>query len=236
MSRSIVKRSSDAATVLAGVAADAGETIVRVAALDKTLDHLRLDRAPRTPGEGPGGSPPLRATRPHPEANAAAADGQCSQEPPFDALSKQYPIRDCALLALPSIYQFMHSTGMADEEKPLQWIGSSHKDLMALPPGVRRFFGYALSLAQASDQHDAAKVLKGFGGAGVLEVVENDAGGTYRSVYTVKFEKAVFVLHCFQKKSKRGIATPKEDMDIIRARLNVAEALAKELRDEKAGH
>lgn len=130
----------------------------------------------------------------------------------------------------------MHSTGMADEEKPLEWIGSSHKDLMALPPDVRRFFGYALSLAQAGDQHEAAKVLKGFGGAGVLEVVENDAGGTYRSVYTVKFEEAVFVLHCFKKKSKRGIATPKEDMDIIRARLNVAEALAKELRDEKAGH
>ena len=123
----------------------------------------------------------------------------------------------------------MHSTGMADEEKPLEWIGSSHKDLMALPPDVRRFFGYALSLAQAGDQHEAAKVLKGFGGAGVLEVVENDAGGTYRSVYTVKFEEAVFVLHCFKKKSKRGIATPKEDMDIIRARLNVAEALAKEL-------
>ena len=123
---------------------------------------------------------------------------------------------------------------MADVEKPLEWIGSSYKDLMALPPGVRRFFGFALSLAQAGDQHDAAKVLRGFGGAGVLEVVENDAGGTYRSVYTVKFEEAVFVLHCFQKKSKRGIATPKQDMDIIHARLKVAEALAKELRDEKA--
>ena len=122
---------------------------------------------------------------------------------------------------------------MAGEEKPLEWIGSSYKDLMALPSDVRRFFGYALSLAQAGDRHVAATVLKGFGGAGVLEVVESDAGGTYRSVYTVKFEEAVFVLHCFQKKSKRGIATPKEDMDIIRARLKVADALAKELRDEK---
>ena len=122
---------------------------------------------------------------------------------------------------------------MADKEKPLEWIGSSHKDLMALPSDVRRFFGYALSLAQAGDQHDAAKVLKGFGGAGVLEVVEGDVGGTYRAVYTVKFEAAVFVLHCFQKKSKRGIATPKEDMDIIRAKLKVAEAIAKGLRDEK---
>ncbi len=122
---------------------------------------------------------------------------------------------------------------MVRTEKPLEWISSSHKDLMALPADVRRFFGYALALAQAGDRHDAAKVLKGFGGAGVLELVEDDTGGTYRAVYTVKFEEAVFVLHCFQKKSKRGIVTPKEDMAIIRARLKVAEALAKELRHEK---
>ena len=125
---------------------------------------------------------------------------------------------------------------MPDTEKPLEWIGSSHRDLMTLPADVRRLFGYALSLAQSGDQHDAAKVLKGFGSAGVLEVVEDDAGGTYRAVYTVKFAEAVFVLHCFQKKSKRGIATPKKDMDIIRARLKVAEAFAKELRNEKTGH
>jgi phage-related protein len=122
---------------------------------------------------------------------------------------------------------------MAGKEKPLEWIGSSHRDLMRLPTDVRRFFGYALSLAQAGDQHDSAKVLQGFGSAGVLEVVEDDAGGTYRAVYAVKFKEAVFVLHCFQKKSKRGIATPKGDLDIIRARLKVAEALAKELRNEK---
>jgi len=77
---------------------------------------------------------------------------------------------------------------------------------------------------------------KGFGSAGVLEVVEDDAGGTYRAVYTAKFEEAVFVLHCFQRKSKHGIATPKQDMDIIRARLKVATALAKELRNEKTAH
>ena len=134
------------------------------------------------------------------------------------------------------IYLFKYNQAMPEREKPLEWIGSSHKDLMALPADIRRFFGYALSLAQAGDLHDAAKVLKGFGGAGVLEVVENDAGGTYRAVYTVKFEEAVFVLHCFQKKSKSGIATPKEDMAIIRARLKVAETLAKELRNEKATH
>jgi phage-related protein len=85
-------------------------------------------------------------------------------------------------------------------------------------------------LAQAGDKHDAAKALKGFGGAGVLEVVEDDAGGTYRAVYTVKFAEAVFVLHCFQKKSKRGIAVPKEDMEIIEARLKIAEAYVKGAR------
>ncbi len=72
-------------------------------------------------------------------------------------------------------------------------------------------------------------MLKGFGGAGVLELVNNDQDGTYRAVYTVKFAKAVFVLHCFSKKSRRGIDTPKGNIDIIRARLKVAEALAKEL-------
>lgn len=125
---------------------------------------------------------------------------------------------------------------MADQEKPLEWIAGSYKDLMALPPDVRRRFGYALSLAQMGDQDDAAKVLKGFGGAGVLEVVEDDTGGTYRAVYTVKFAEAVFVLHCFQKKSKSGITTPKTDMDLIRARLKVAETLAQELRNAKTKH
>lgn len=125
---------------------------------------------------------------------------------------------------------------MARQERPLEWIGSSYRDLMALPVAVRRFFGYALSLAQAGDQHDDAKVLTGFGSAGVLEVVEDDRSGTYQAVYTVKFKEAVFVLHCFQKKSKHGIATPKEDLAIIRARLKVAEALAKERRHEKTSH
>ena len=114
-------------------------------------------------------------------------------------------------------------------EKPLAWIGSSKKDLMALPINVRKFFGHALDFAQRGDQHLAAKVLRGFGGAGLLEVAEDDSGGTYRAVYTVKFEQAVFVLHCFQKKSKTGTATPKEDMAIIRVRLKIAEQIAKEL-------
>jgi phage-related protein len=123
---------------------------------------------------------------------------------------------------------------MAEQVKPLIWIGGSKKDLMTLPLDVRKFFGHALDFAQRGDQHDAAKPLKGFGSAGILEVVESDSDGTYRAVYTVKFAQAVFVLHCFQKKSKRGIVTPKEDMDIIRARLKVAEALAKELRHGQA--
>jgi phage-related protein len=116
-----------------------------------------------------------------------------------------------------------------NEEKPLEWLGSSKKDLVALPASVRRFFGHALDFAQHGDQHSAAKALKGFGGAGVLEVVEDDRGGTYRAVYTVRFEHAVFVLHCFQKKSKSGIATPREDVEIIRTRLKAAEMRAKEL-------
>jgi len=76
---------------------------------------------------------------------------------------------------------------MTNKEKPLKWIACNHKDLMALPLDVRRFFGYALDFVQRGGQHDAAKVLKGFGGAGVLELVEDDSDGTYRAVYTVKF-------------------------------------------------
>jgi phage-related protein len=119
---------------------------------------------------------------------------------------------------------------MAASIKPLEWVGSSKKDLLALPLSVRRYFGYALSLVQMGDRPDGAKVLKGFGGAGVLELLEDDSHGTYRAVYTVRFEEAVFVLHCFQKKSRSGIATPKADMDIIRVRLKAAEVVARELR------
>jgi phage-related protein len=146
--------------------------------------------------------------------------------------------RDYELGACPTplevIYLFWYKMNMHDEEKPLIWVGSSKKDLLALPVDVRKFFGHALDFAQRGDKHDAVKPLKGFGGAGVLEVVESDQGGTYRAVYTVRFAEAVFVLHCFQKKSKKGIATPKEDMEIIHARLKVAEAVAKDMRDDEA--
>jgi len=120
---------------------------------------------------------------------------------------------------------------MASTEKPIFWVGSSKKDLTALPASVRKFFGHALDFAQRGDRHSAVKPLKGFGGAGVLEIIENNVGGTYRAVYTVKFKEAVFVLHCFQKKSKHGIEVPKGDINIIRERLKVAELWAKELRN-----
>ena len=117
------------------------------------------------------------------------------------------------------------------QEKPLVWIGSSKRDLIALPVPIRKFFGHALDFAQRGDKHDAVKVLKGLSGAGVLEIIEDGRGGTYRAVYTIKFKEAVFVLHVFQKKSKQGIATPKPDLDIIRERLKVAEHMVKEMRD-----
>ncbi|WP_275891213.1 MULTISPECIES: type II toxin-antitoxin system RelE/ParE family toxin [Burkholderia] len=111
--------------------------------------------------------------------------------------------------------------------RPLYWLGSARKDLKAMPEIVQDTFGYALYLAQAGRKHDQAKPLKGFGSAGVLEVVESEDSGTYRAVYTVKLGHAVYVLHCFQKKSSRGIATPKRDIDLVRERLKAAEAHAK---------
>ena len=96
-----------------------------------------------------------------------------------------------------------------------------------MPDDVIDVFGFALHLAQMGKKHDQAKPLKGFGGASVLEVVEDHMGDTYRAVYTVKIADAVYVLHCFQKKSKQGIETPKHDLDLIRERLKAAQAHAK---------
>ncbi|MGI8490103.1 type II toxin-antitoxin system RelE/ParE family toxin [Pectobacterium sp. S5] len=111
--------------------------------------------------------------------------------------------------------------------KSLYWVGSSKKDLQSLPADVQDVFGYALHVAQTGGKHTQAKPLKGFGGAGVLEVVEDYIGDTYRAVYTVKFGEAVYVLHVFQKKSSSGIATPKPDMNTILERLKTAENHAK---------
>ena len=91
-----------------------------------------------------------------------------------------------------------------------------------MPKDVKDVFGHAIDQAQAGGKHQDAKVLTEFGSAGVLEVVEDSRGDTYRAVYTVKFAGWVYVLHCFQKKSKSGIKTPKEDMDLIQARLKAA--------------
>jgi phage-related protein len=97
-----------------------------------------------------------------------------------------------------------------------------------MPEEVQDTFGYALYRAQQGTKHPLAKPLKGFGSAGVLEVVENDRGGTYRAVYTVRFSRAVYVLHCFQKKSPSGLATPQQDADLIKVRLRQAEIHARE--------
>jgi phage-related protein len=114
--------------------------------------------------------------------------------------------------------------GDAVGPKPVHWIGSSREDLRRLPRDVAREIGHALWFAQTGDKHPSAKPLKGFRGAGVLEIVENFAGNTYRAVYTVRFAGAVYVLHVFNKKSKRGIATPKHELDLIESRLKQAKA------------
>lgn len=118
--------------------------------------------------------------------------------------------------------------------KPLVWVGSSRKDLMALPATVTDVFGYGLYLAQVGERYESSKVLKGFGDAGVLELIESGEGSTYRAVYTVRFAGVVFVLHVFQKKSKSGIATPKPDVDLIKARLKLAREIAEEMQRDSA--
>ena len=105
------------------------------------------------------------------------------------------------------------------------WIGPSRKDVRDFPPAVRRAFGVALFAVQLGERPPEAKPLKGFGGASVLELVEDYDRGTYRAVYTVRFATAVYVLHAFQKKSKHGIATPKQEIELTRERLKIAERL-----------
>lgn len=112
---------------------------------------------------------------------------------------------------------------MNEELKPLRWIGSSYRDLKSLPVAVKKTIGFALDQAQRGGKHIDAKPLKGFGGAGVLEVVEDHIGDTFRGVYTVKFAGVIYVLHVFQKKSKSGIGTPRQEIDLIKSRLRDAE-------------
>src|SRR5713226_69473 len=115
-----------------------------------------------------------------------------------------------------------NSTPDSAVPKPLRWIGSSKDDLSAFPQEVRRRVGGGLWDAQCGLKAPYAKPLRGFGGAGVLEVVDDHDGNTYRAVYTVRFAGAVYVLHALQKKSKRGIATPKPELDLIKQRLKRA--------------
>lgn len=112
---------------------------------------------------------------------------------------------------------------MQSGARPLVWIGSTRRDVRAFPPPVRRDVGYALYAAQGGEVDPSAKPLSGFGGASVMEIVAEHRGDTWRAVYTVRYPEAVYVLHAFQKKSKRGIATTKRDMELIRQRLKEAE-------------
>ncbi len=107
-------------------------------------------------------------------------------------------------------------------EKPLYWIGSSLKDLGTFPPEVRTTVGFALSAAQFGGKHPSAKPWKGLG-TGVLEIVTNHDGDTFRTVYMLRFSEAIYVLHAFQKKSPRGITTRRSDVALIHERLKIAQ-------------
>jgi phage-related protein len=112
---------------------------------------------------------------------------------------------------------------LASPPKPIRWARGALRDLRAFPKEVRIAVGRALQFAQAGDKHPAAKALKGFTGASVLEIVVDHDRATYRAVYTVRFKDVVYVLHTFQKKSKHAISTPRREIDLIRERLKWAE-------------
>src|SRR3954451_2221746 len=161
----------------------------------------------------------------HPTSASSPSDPACGRQLCSRLLHKPPRTIPLALDTLAELCQNWHTMSTDDTEppKPLFWIGSSLKDLKAFPSGVRQTAGFALWQAQRGRKHASAKVLKGFGGAGVLEVVEDDDGSTYRVVYTVKLARGVYVLHAFQKKSKSGIKTPPAEMETVRRRLKAAE-------------
>jgi len=111
--------------------------------------------------------------------------------------------------------------------KPVVWVGSSLGDLRGFPGDVKDHMGYALYVAQRGGRHRDTKTLSGFGGAGVVEIIKDYRGDTFRAVYTLRYRGAVYVLHAFQKKSKSGGATPRRDMELIRQRLREAERMAR---------
>ena len=110
-----------------------------------------------------------------------------------------------------------------DALKPVRWMGSSKKDLKTFPRPIQRDVGQALYAAQCGEEYPSVKALRGFGGRTVLEIVVGHEGDTWRTVYTVRFQDAVYVLHAFQKKSKRGIATPQKEIELVKQRLAAAE-------------
>jgi phage-related protein len=111
--------------------------------------------------------------------------------------------------------------------KPVIWVGTSLKNLREFPAPVQDHMGYALYIAQRGGKHQDAKVLSGFGGAGVLEAIKDHRGDTFRAVYTLKYAGTVYVLHAFQKKSKSGRQTPRRDIELIKQRLREAEQIAR---------
>ena len=111
--------------------------------------------------------------------------------------------------------------------KPVIWVGTSLGDLREFPAPVQDHVGYAVYIAQRGGKHQDAKVLRGFGGAGVLEVIKDYRGDTFRAVYTLKYATTVFVLHAFQKKSKSGRETPRRDLELLQQRLREAEQIAR---------
>lgn len=121
-----------------------------------------------------------------------------------------------------TIYHFRYINPAMPDETPIDWIGSSKKDLLSFPEEVVKAMGFALGVAQLAGKHPHAKPWKGEGG-GVLEVVEDFDGDTYRAVYTVRFKDVIYVLHAFQKKSTKGIKTAKADIAMIKARLKLAQ-------------
>ena len=112
---------------------------------------------------------------------------------------------------------------MESVPKPVRWVGSSRRDLKTFPRPVRRHIGQALYAAQCGEEYPSVKPLKGFGGRTVLEIAAPHEGDAYRAVYTVRFQDAVYVLHAFQKKAKKGIATPQKEIELVRQRLAAAE-------------
>jgi len=112
---------------------------------------------------------------------------------------------------------------MDSDLKAVRWVGTSLRDLRSFPRAVRSDIGQALFTAQEGETDPNAKPLKGFGGASVLEIVASHHGNAWRAVYTVRFQNAIYVLHVFQKKSTKGIATPAREIELIRQRLAAAE-------------